>query len=423
MKRVFIDTEFTGLHKDTTIISIGMKSPTGDKFYAEFTDYDKSQVNSWLQENVIDKLLFNNRGEFTSLKTSYGVKNYTCKGRKEEVVKAMYTWFKAVYNVDNGNIVEVWSDCLAYDWVLFCDLFGGALNLPKFIYYIPQDICTLFKAAGIDPDINREEFSEYVSSTNKHNALHDAEVIEACYVKLATKLSLPVNFKGVDWACSDLPDLKGAMIYLEGPDGSGKTTQAKMLTDYLKSLGYNVIHIRQPGIPGLAGACLRKSLFNEEDCVVDFWAKRMVFTLEYRELIRRFSPYKDAVIICDRCAVISNVAIGGAENCNPQLVVDRLKPLYEDVRQPDTVIVYNVSPKQTHERLNKRLADNGDMNYYDFKGEEFKTRVSYIYKNIRDYDAMPAENIHDINADKMSIEEVHEKTIEVLKSKYKIEQQ
>jgi hypothetical protein len=79
--------------------------------------------------------------------------------------------------------VEVWSDCLAYDWVLFCDLFGGALNIPKNIYYIPFDICTVMKVEGFDPDVNREEFSGITGS--KHNSLHDAKVIKACYEKMA----------------------------------------------------------------------------------------------------------------------------------------------------------------------------------------------------------------------------------------------
>lgn len=35
---IFFDTEFTGLHKDTTLISIGLVSETGEKFYAEFDD-------------------------------------------------------------------------------------------------------------------------------------------------------------------------------------------------------------------------------------------------------------------------------------------------------------------------------------------------------------------------------------------------
>lgn len=45
MARIFFDTEFTGLHKDTSLISIGLVSENGQKFYAEITDYDKSQIN------------------------------------------------------------------------------------------------------------------------------------------------------------------------------------------------------------------------------------------------------------------------------------------------------------------------------------------------------------------------------------------
>jgi len=36
----------------------------------------------------------------------------------------------------------------------------------------------------IDPDINREEYSGIEGI--KHNALHDAKVIKACYEKLIT---------------------------------------------------------------------------------------------------------------------------------------------------------------------------------------------------------------------------------------------
>jgi hypothetical protein len=78
--------------------------------------------------------------------------------------------------------VEMWSDCLAYDWVLFNNLFGTAFDIPKNVYYIPFDICTLFKIKGLDPDINREEFAGLDGP--KHNALHDALVIKACYEKL-----------------------------------------------------------------------------------------------------------------------------------------------------------------------------------------------------------------------------------------------
>jgi hypothetical protein len=56
------------------------------------------------------------------------------------------------------------------------------------VYYIPFDICTLFKIKGIDPDINREIFAydgiPYGLEDQKHNALWDAKTIKMCYEKL-----------------------------------------------------------------------------------------------------------------------------------------------------------------------------------------------------------------------------------------------
>ena len=169
--KVFFDTEFTGLHKNTTLISIGLITEKGDTFYAELTDYDKSQVDEWIQNNVITNL-----GQ-----------QFDIIGSKSFVAKAIKSW------LSQWEEVEMWSDCLAYDWVLFNDLFGHAFNIPKNVYYIPFDICTLFKIKGVDPDINREEFVLKGKigdgdlrdwQKQKHNALHDAEVIKACYEKL-----------------------------------------------------------------------------------------------------------------------------------------------------------------------------------------------------------------------------------------------
>lgn len=184
MKRtkVFLDTEFTGLHKKTTLISIGLVS--GEKtFYAEFTDYDKKQVGSWLKEFLIDKLELN--------ENEHGLKADTCKGdswlfkgKSKDIAILLKKW------LEQFEAVEIWSDCLAYDWVLFCDLFGGAFDIPKNVFYIPFDICVLFKLKGIDPDISREKFvfGTNVSFPKRHNAWWDALMIARCYDEL---ISLP----------------------------------------------------------------------------------------------------------------------------------------------------------------------------------------------------------------------------------------
>lgn len=179
MTKIFFDTEFTGLHQNTTLISIGLVAETGQTFYAELDDYDKGQLNEWLQENVINKL----RLQYKGLTARGDHSEYL--GNKRQLSSYLRTW------LNQFEHVEIWSDCMSYDWVLFCELFGGAFNIPGSVYYIPFDICTLFKERGIDPDISREEFASSImtidSTHNKHNALYDAEIIRLCHMKLSTK--------------------------------------------------------------------------------------------------------------------------------------------------------------------------------------------------------------------------------------------
>lgn len=201
--KVFFDTEFTGLHKDTTLISIGAISEDGRTFYAELNDYDESQVDDWIRDNVINNLQFAPPKEYAPGQIedeAYMMSRHTpnvplteqfsveLRGDTETVAAELKKWLEQF-----NETVEMWSDCLAYDWVLFCNLFGHAFNIPECVYYIPFDICTLFKMKGIDPDINREEYAYTLDGTitnipNKHNALWDACVIRTCYLRLIGQL-------------------------------------------------------------------------------------------------------------------------------------------------------------------------------------------------------------------------------------------
>jgi hypothetical protein len=186
--KIFFDTEFTGLHQETTLISIGLISECGKTFYAELTDYDKNQIDDWLQKNVIDNLIL------TVQDNCADNNNWRLFGDTSSVKEALTFWFAQFEQV------EIWSDCLSYDWVLFNQIFGHAFSIPKNVYYIPFDICTLFYLNGIDPDINRESFITNVKSASgeylhfddngsiinqkKHNALWDAIVIRKCFFNL-----------------------------------------------------------------------------------------------------------------------------------------------------------------------------------------------------------------------------------------------
>jgi hypothetical protein len=177
--KLFLDTEFTGLHQKTTLISIGLVAENGDSFYAELTDYDPNQIDDWLKENVINNLVLTDRPDNSLVVTGHHV---SFKGTQANLKTPLGKW------LNQQGPVEIWSDCLAYDWVLFNEIFGHAFKIPKNVLYIPFDICTLFKAAGINPDISRVEFSE-LTNIAPHNALDDARVIKACYNKLVPELN------------------------------------------------------------------------------------------------------------------------------------------------------------------------------------------------------------------------------------------
>lgn len=208
MTKLFFDTEFTGLHQNTTLISIGIIADSGERFYCELDDYDKEQIDSWLIENVLkglrhkrpnvliptpmpDKKTINDYPEgaeqYPYIRTNhFNDKNTNIKGFSVDMMGTQINLKNELTEwIKQFNEVEIWSDCLSYDWVLFNQIFGHAFKIPKNVLYIPFDICTLFKIKGVDPDINREHFAgcDY-SEIDKHNALWDAFVIKQCYDKL-----------------------------------------------------------------------------------------------------------------------------------------------------------------------------------------------------------------------------------------------
>lgn len=174
--KLFLDTEFTGLHQNTTLISLALVADTGDEFYAEFTDYDAHQVDPWIQDNVLTNLILAYHPVGSDVSNPEG--HHHIKGPTAFVAESLMEWLRRF------GQAEIWVDVGAYDWVIFCQLFGGAQKLPKNIFYIPYDVATLFRVVGIDPDVRRDAFAAvngWHDALPQHNALHDAQVLRECW--------------------------------------------------------------------------------------------------------------------------------------------------------------------------------------------------------------------------------------------------
>ena len=174
--QLFLDTEFTGLHQQARLISLGLCAESGAAFYAELAGLDLAALDPWVGDHVVPQTRWLSRpgaprewvqeGELTAgFDAAPGV------------ARALTDW------LGRWSRVEVWADCLAYDWVLFCELFGGARALPPQVFYMPFDLVTLFKVRGLDPDTDRAAFAG-VPGTRPHHALADARLTLACYRRL-----------------------------------------------------------------------------------------------------------------------------------------------------------------------------------------------------------------------------------------------
>jgi hypothetical protein len=181
--KIFFDTEFTGLHKDTTLISVGLVAENGDSFYAEFADYDITQVDEWIQKNVIENL-------WTGKAIDYGYTQISpdltiARGDKQLNNIALNDWLKQF------DTIEWVSDVCHYDFVLLIDLIcGHALKLPygkwnSACHDINQDIANFYQISEIEAfDKPREEILQEYNiqiKGKKHDSLYDAKVIKAIY--------------------------------------------------------------------------------------------------------------------------------------------------------------------------------------------------------------------------------------------------
>ncbi|KCV81864.1 thymidylate kinase [Actibacterium atlanticum] len=136
----------------------------------------------------------------------------------------------------------------------------------------------------------------------------------------------------------------GTFITFEGIDGSGKSTQARLLADHLRNAGRDVVLTREPG--GSAGAEEIRSLVLQGD--PDRWSAEteiLLFTAARRDhLEKTIQPAVEAgqIVICDRFADSTRL-YQGITRGDLRGVVDQLHSLMIG-REPDLTVIIDMDP-------------------------------------------------------------------------------
>lgn len=148
--------------------------------------------------------------------------------------------------------------------------------------------------------------------------------------------------------------MPGLFITFEGIDGSGKSTQARLLAETLGKEGHEVVHTREPG--GSPGAEEIRRLVLEGD--PERWSAEteiLLFTAARRDHLERvINPALAAgkVVVCDRFADSTRM-YQGLRSPGLRATVDQLHSLMIG-REPDLTFIIDMDPAKGHSRAKGR---------------------------------------------------------------------
>jgi dTMP kinase len=169
-------------------------------------------------------------------------------------------------------------------------------------------------------------------------------------------MSLVKRFYGEGLPGVDPASLKGNLIVLEGADGSGRSTQIALLTDWLERKGYAVVHVglRRSELVGEELAAAKEGNVLSPRTLALFYATDFADQLENRIIPALRAGF---VVLADRYiyTLMARDIVRGAEN-------DWLHSVYSIAPVPDLVMYLRVAP----ERLLERYIYRGkQMDYWE----------------------------------------------------------
>jgi len=161
---------------------------------------------------------------------------------------------------------------------------------------------------------------------------------------------------------------KGLFITFEGSEGSGKSTQSKMLTGFLKREGFKAIHIWDPGSTGF-GESVRKILLTPGGKFSDRSEMLLYMAARAQLVEEKILPAlkRKRIVICDRFADATVCYQGHGLGIDIKLI-NKLNKFVTKERMPDITFFLDANIKKGLRRSHKvkGFSDRIEQRSYDF---------------------------------------------------------
>jgi dTMP kinase len=139
--------------------------------------------------------------------------------------------------------------------------------------------------------------------------------------------------------------VSGVFVTFEGGEGSGKTTQLKLLANHLRALGNEVIETRDPGGTTI-GKEIRTLLLSPESAPMSVAAELLLYEASRAQLVREvLAPAlaRGAIVLCDRF-IDSTLAYQGFGRGLDLNLIRQLNQLATEGLTPDLTVLLDLDP-------------------------------------------------------------------------------